>query len=105
MHEALGRTNSASEVAHGVTPPYGVTSVEHHKNFHGTCARADIDVCLELPGVEDNESKSAIVERLGQLFTAAGMADVHAIPRARVPVCKARHAANGTCFDVTVGRS
>ncbi|KAG1670109.1 hypothetical protein FOA52_013685 [Chlamydomonas sp. UWO 241] len=62
----------------------------------------DIDVCMELPGMEDNDAKAAIVTRLGQLFTMACMADVHAIPRARVPVCKARHPGNGTRFDVTV---
>lgn len=36
----------------------------------------DIDVTLELPGADDNEAKSAIVQRLGELFTAAGMLDV-----------------------------
>ena len=53
--------------------------------------------------VSAQEAKSAIVVRLGELLTAAGMADVHTIPRARVPVCKASH--NGISFDVTVRES
>ncbi|GAX84867.1 hypothetical protein CEUSTIGMA_g12288.t1 [Chlamydomonas eustigma] len=58
----------------------------------------DIDVCLEILDVEENQGK--FVERLGEIFTDAGMDSVKAISHARVPVCKAK--CEGISFDVTV---
>ncbi len=54
------------------------------------------------PGTQDG--KAEVVERMAAVLEAAGMRDVVALPRARVPVCKCMDPNTGTRLDVTVGR-
>lgn len=64
----------------------------------------DIDVCLELEGIEldDTAAKGEVAVAVGELMEAAGMADVLPLPKARVPVVKFVVPKTGTKVDVTV---
>jgi DNA polymerase sigma len=63
----------------------------------------DIDVCLQLDAAgDDREAKAAAVEAAAEALEAAGMAEILALPRARVPVVKFTVPATGTKVDVTV---
>lgn len=43
-----------------------------------------------------------MIEKLGQILKSAGMVDVVALPKARVPVCKFTYPATRTRIDVTI---
>lgn len=62
----------------------------------------DIDVCLELEGVDDQAGKAEVAVAVGELMEAAGMAEVLPLPKARVPVVKFVAPQTGTKCDVTV---
>eukprot|EP00887_Chlorella_sp_A99_P002114 scaffold21.g2114.t1 len=66
----------------------------------------DIDVCLEikLDGSEEEQqaAKSELAVAVGELAEGAGMAEVLALPKARVPVVKFVVPATSTKVDVTV---
>ncbi|WIA17294.1 hypothetical protein OEZ85_014161 [Tetradesmus obliquus] len=63
----------------------------------------DLDVCLELEGVEETkEARGEIISQLGEQLEQAGMLNVFAIPRARMPVVKFEHPETGYQVDITV---
>lgn len=63
----------------------------------------DLDVCLELPDVGDDQAaKGELATELGEELQQAGMAEVLALPKARVPVVKFVVPDGGTKVDVTV---
>lgn len=66
----------------------------------------DIDISLLLDGIEDDvAAKGEVVEEAAKLLKEAGMADLLALPRARVPVVKCTVPHTGTKVDVTVNNT
>ena len=66
----------------------------------------DIDVSLQLPAVGDDVTeKGEIIDTAAELLEAAGMTDILALPKARVPVVKFTVPATGTKVDVTVNNT
>ena len=65
-------------------------------------ASNDLDVTLELDGVDDPASKAAAVTLAAESLTDGGMEDVLPLPEARVPVVKCVDPRSGTKVDVTI---
>ena len=66
----------------------------------------DIDVSLQIEGIEDDAAaKAEIVEEAAKLLENAGMTELLALPKARVPVVKCTVPTTGTKVDVTVNNT
>jgi DNA polymerase sigma len=67
----------------------------------------DIDVCLELDavGIDDTEKKAEVVEAAAEALQDAGMKEILALPKARVPVVKCTCPSTGTKIDLTVNNT
>lgn len=67
----------------------------------------DIDVCIQIDDLigADAEEIAGVVQRAGDLLIKAGMTDVLALPKARVPVVKFVFPPTKTKVDVTVNNT